>query len=79
MLARVDGVELLTGPVAVDVAIFRARRAGDIDNFLKVTLDSMEGVFFNNDAQIRELCATLQDDKHRPRIEVSVRSCRGAG
>lgn len=76
MLARCDGVTKLTGPVAVTVAIYRARKSGDLDNFLKVLLDALQGVFYDNDAQIRELCATLHDDRHDPHCEVSVRSCR---
>lgn len=76
MMARCDRVELLTGPVAVDVAVYRARKSGDLDNFLKILLDAMQGVYYHNDSQVIEIHATLQDDKHAPRVEVSVRSCR---
>ncbi len=76
MLARCDGVKLLTGPVAVTVGVYRARRAGDLDNRLKCLLDAMQGIFYENDSQIVEIHATLHDDRHEPRVEVSVVSCR---
>ena len=74
MLANCDRVTQLTGPVAVTVNVFRARKAGDLDNRLKVLLDAAQGVFYENDAQIRELHAYLHDDKHHPRVEISVQS-----
>lgn len=76
MLARCAGVRPLSGPVAVEVAVYRARRAGDLDNFLKVLCDALQGVFYDNDAQIREIHATLHDDRHDPRVEVVVKSAR---
>jgi Holliday junction resolvase RusA-like endonuclease len=76
MLARCDGVTPLSGPVAVRVAVHRERRAGDLDNFLKILIDALQGVFYENDAQIREIHATLQEDRHEPRVEVQVTSCR---
>lgn len=76
MLARCDGIQRLSGPVVVRVAVYRERKIGDLDNFLKVLLDALQGIFYNNDAQIRELHATLDDDRHSPRVEVTVISCR---
>jgi len=76
MLARCDGVRPLSGPVAVEVAVYRARRAGDLDNRLKCLLDAMQGVFYENDSQIVEIHATLHDDRHDPRVEVAVKSAR---
>jgi Holliday junction resolvase RusA-like endonuclease len=59
-------------PVAVSVRIFRKRKAGDIDGWLKVLLDSLEGVAYVNDSQIVELHAYRFDDKADPRVEVEV-------
>lgn len=73
MLAKADGATQLSGPVAVTVNIYRARAAGDLDNRLKVLLDSLQGVFYANDSQIRELHAYLDDDKARPRCTVEVK------
>lgn len=77
MLARCDGVKLLTGPVRVDLAVYRARKSGDLDNRLKVLLDALQGTFYENDSQIRELHASLHDDKHDPRVEVTVTRLKG--
>lgn len=76
MLARCAGARRLTGPVCVTVAVYRERQRGDLDNYLKVLLDGLQGVFYDNDAQIRELHATLHDDRHDPRCEVSIASLR---
>ncbi len=74
-LAHRDCVEQLDGPVAVYVKVYRARKAGDLDNFLKVLLDSMQGVFYANDNQVFELHALLRNDKNRPRVEVRHEPC----
>lgn len=76
MLARCSTPRpvVLSGPVAVTIDVFRERKSGDLDNRVKICLDSMEGVFFENDSQVRELHAYLHDDKHDPRIEISVHS-----
>ena len=76
MLARVDGVKLLTGPVRLTIKVFRARKSGDLDNRIKILADCLQGIFYENDAQVTELHAYLGDDKHQPRIEVEVTSCR---
>lgn len=78
MLARCDGVRPLTGPVRVDLAVYRARKSGDLDNFAKIALDAMQQVFYENDSQVVELHMRLADDRHEPRIEVEVTSCRNS-
>ncbi len=75
-LAHRDRVEQLVGPVAVYVNVYRQRKAGDLDKFLKILLDSMEGIFFKNDSQVREIHAHLGDDKNRPRVEVRHEPCK---
>ena len=59
-----------TGPVAVTLHVYRARRSGDLDNKIKVCLDSLNGHLWNDDAQVVELHAYLHDDKFNPRVEV---------
>lgn len=76
MLARCDGVKLLSGPVRLTLRVFRARKSGDLDNRIKILGDALQGVFYANDAQVVEIHATLHDDKFDPRIEVEVTSCR---
>ena len=74
MLARCARVKLLTGPVRVSVAVYRARKSGDLDNFLKILLDALQGVFYVNDSQVVEINASLHDDRHEPRVEVAVQT-----
>jgi Holliday junction resolvase RusA-like endonuclease len=62
-----DGVR-----VAVSVRIYRKRRAGDIDGYLKVLLDVLQGVAYVNDSQVVELHAWRGDDKADPRVEVEI-------
>jgi len=62
----------LDGPVVVSVHVFRPLRRGDLDNRIKVTLDSLRGHAFADDDQVVELHAYRYDDKARPRVEVEV-------
>ena len=73
LLARAAGVEPLAGPVIVHVHVHRARRAGDLDNWLKVLSDALQGVAYQDDNQIVEWHAYRHDDKTNPRMEVEVR------
>ena len=78
MLARCSEPRptILSGPVAVTIDVFRERKSSDLDNRVKIVLDSAEGVFFENDSQVRELHAYLHEDRADPRIEISVTSLR---
>lgn len=77
-LALAAGVRPLAGPVAVTITIFRARQAGDLDNFLKVALDSLSGIAYADDKQIVKITAERREDKHNPRAVVSVESAEAA-
>ena len=72
MIAMVQGVKPITGPVAVFLDVYRPRRRGDLDNLLKATLDSLNGVAYRDDQQVEQITAVRYDDKRAPRIEVSV-------
>jgi len=71
--AQQHNVSPALGPVAVYVHVYRARQTGDLDNFAKVTLDSLNGVAFQDDSQIAELHMWRHDDKDNPRVEVEIR------
>lgn len=63
-----------TGPVALSVRWYRARRQGDLDNRMKILADALQaaGVLVS-DSQIAELHAYRDDtDARRPRIEVTI-------
>lgn len=72
--AQHAGMHPFSGPVAVYVHVYRARKVGDLDNANKVLLDALCGVAYQDDAQIVELHAYRHDDKANPRVEVEVRS-----
>lgn len=59
-------------PVAVTVQAYRPARRGDLDNALKVTLDSLRGFAYDDDRQIIELHAYRHDDKADPRLVVTI-------
>ncbi len=72
-------VRSLVGPVALEVRLYRPRKAGDLDNRLKVLLDSLQGHLYADDAQVVELHAYRQDDKAEPRVEVVLWAAGTAG
>jgi crossover junction endodeoxyribonuclease RusA len=69
-VAKLAGATLHNGAVGLELRFYRPQRRGDLDNRLKVLLDSLEGVLYNNDGQIKELHAYLADSKANPRVEV---------
>lgn len=69
---RQEGWVPLRGAVGVNIRIYRARRSGDIDGFLKILLDAMQGHAFEDDSQIVELHAFRFDNKDNPHVDVIV-------
>lgn len=65
-------VPLWAGPLRVDVRLFRPRRVGDIDGPIKALLDGLNGRVWSDDSQVVELHVWRGDDKHAPRVEVSI-------
>lgn len=57
--------------VAVHVRVYRARRSGDLDNYLKCLLDALKGFFWVDDRQITQIFAHRHDDKDNPRVHIS--------
>jgi Holliday junction resolvase RusA-like endonuclease len=62
----------LEGPVCVFLTVYRKRRAGDLDGFQKILLDSLQGIAYVNDSQIAELHALRLEDPEQPRVVVTV-------
>jgi len=65
--------EPLTGDVTMNILFYygdKSRR--DIDAYIKILLDSMEGIVFENDVQITEMHIYKSYDKQNPRTEVSI-------
>lgn len=62
--------------VEVTIYLYRRRRAGDVDGPIKLLLDSLQGLAFKNDAQVRDLHVHRRDDKNDPRVMVDVRPAK---
>ncbi len=76
-LAHRLGMRAATGDVSVSLTVYRNQASGDLDNRIKVTLDALRGVAFEDDKQVVEIHARRFDDKGNGRIIISVRSlCR---
>lgn len=71
--ALTDGLRKpLAGPVVASIVVYRKRRAGDLDNSLKVLLDALNGIAFEDDSQVIEIHARREDDSANPRVEVNI-------
>lgn len=65
-------VKPLECELSVTIYAYRPRKAGDIDGILKVSLDAMNKLAYLDDKQIVELHVFRGDDKHNPRLEVTI-------
>ncbi len=62
--------------VRVEIDVYRPRRIGDLDNCIKVLLDALRGIAFEDDDQVVEILATRHDDKENPRAEVRIEAAK---
>ncbi|PYJ11248.1 MAG: RusA family crossover junction endodeoxyribonuclease [Verrucomicrobia bacterium] len=67
-----EGIEPFSGLVRVSMTFFRPAKRGDLDNRIKVLLDSIQGLAYHNDSQIAEIHAYRADDKANPRVELEI-------
>ena len=72
--AQQAGMHPYTGLVAVHLHVYRKQRRGNLDNFVKVALDSLIGIAYQDDDQVVEMHVYRHDDKANPRVEVDVRT-----
>ena len=72
LLAKRAGVRPVSGEVAVALELYRPQRSGDLDNFIKVSLDALKGYAYDDDKQVVEIVARRHDDKKNPRLVVEV-------
>lgn len=72
-LAKVAGVRVLDGDVALTLRIYRPRRAGDLSNRIKVLEDALNGIAYHDDSQVVEIHAYRHDDAGNPRVEVTIK------
>ena len=76
MIVRIETSDLptraVTGKVALHILVYRPRKAGDLDNTLKILIDSLRSIAYVDDSQIVAIHAYRHDDKHNPRVVVTV-------
>lgn len=56
-------VKLRTCNVGLSVTVYRVHKRGDIDNYLKVLLDALQGVMYDDDKRIKEVSVKIVDAK----------------
>ena len=71
-LCLAAGLVPFSGDVSVELFVYRPRRSGDLDNYIKVTLDSLNRRAYLDDKQVVRIEATRLDDKLNPRVVVVV-------
>lgn len=62
----------VTGNVCISLDVYRPAKRGDLDNYLKVCIDSLIGHAYADDKQVVEIHAMRHDDKANPRVEVLI-------
>jgi len=60
--------EMITGKVVLNLTVFRPRKSGDLDNYLKIMLDALQGILYENDNQIVEIHAYRDDKPEDPHV-----------
>lgn len=68
-------IHLATKPVKFTVHVYRPKKRGDLDNCLKVLIDSLNGIAYVDDDQITEIHAYRHEDKENPRVMVTIEEC----
>ncbi len=71
--AREAGIRPIDGPVIVAVVVVTAGR-GDLDNYVKAILDSLNGVAYADDRQVQCIQAQTRRLGKREQVEVAVGS-----
>lgn len=64
--------EPLTGDVTINIFLYLDNHRPDIDSYLKIILDSLDGIAYDNDRQVTELSVIKMHDSEEPRIEIQV-------
>jgi Holliday junction resolvase RusA-like endonuclease len=71
-LCAAEKLAPLQDDVCVSLDFYRPAKRGDLDNLLKVTLDSLIGWAYEDDKQVAEIHVMRHEDKDDPRVEISI-------
>lgn len=65
--------KVIVGDCYVEIMLFfRDRRERDVDNYNKLLLDSLEGIAYENDKQVKKLTVEKEISVDDPRIEIKI-------
>ena len=73
-LARRGGANVGKARLAVWLVFYFERLGGDLDNRIKVCLDALQGICFDDDKQIDEIHAVRRLDRDNPRVEMVIQT-----
>ena len=63
----------MLGEIKVDIKLFhKSKRKTDWDNFHKLSMDSMTGLVYEDDSQVKKATVEKFIDKDNPRIEIEI-------
>ena len=78
LIAIVEKVRPIEGPLKVEIDVYRPQKRGDTDAYAKAPLDALTGIAWQDDEQICELTIRRWDtDRKNPRLEVAIEPVRG--
>lgn len=63
---------ILRGQIGIRFKIYRPRRSGDWDGFVKAPQDFLQGWFYIDDNQIIDARVLRYDDAENPRVEIEI-------
>lgn len=64
---------IMTGKLYVSLKfVFSNKRQNDLDNYIKVILDCIQGIIFVNDRQVYKIVAEKKDGQKKSYIEVEI-------
>lgn len=75
-LAQEAGFTPLACEVELSIDVYRPKRTGDLANREKLVADSLTGLAWHDDSQIRRLVMERYECRDNPRVEVTVRPSR---
>ena len=69
----------ITGPCDVSMVVYLKTAAGDVDNYIKASLDALQDAgILANDRQVQFVFATKDKDAKRPRVEITIATRKAA-
>jgi Holliday junction resolvase RusA-like endonuclease len=71
--AKRNNFQLLEGDVEVRINWFKkGRERGDLDNILKVIMDSLNGIGYQDDSQVKSIIARMWEKTGNNGVEIQV-------